>query len=67
MQEFGRELDRLEAYYQDYARADERQQYYEGACDAMHNVKVLTTKIITKLMEEQNGNGIQLQEQDRIL
>lgn len=52
------------AYYDDYRRADPRREYYEGAYDAIANVKELAVKLLEEIEDE--DSGLQLQKQVRV-
>lgn len=62
---FGRDLDVIHNQYEQYRKADPHSRYYEGACDAMINTKVLVIKLLEEM--ENENTGVSLQEPDRIL
>lgn len=58
---FGREIDKLLAYYDDYRRADPKREYYEGAHDAIANVKQLALNLLEEIEEDGKDSGVYVQ------
>jgi hypothetical protein len=64
---FGKELDSLMAYYDDYRRASEGVpdtilQYYHGAYDATANAKQLIANLIEEMEEDGKDSTLHVQE-----